>query len=907
MSCKITFYWRDYGIFLLAFWLFTQPVLAQDRALIRFADTGNAGKRFCWDSESGAITQTIEVIASPGGCGVGKYQIAWGDGTVTAVTGTGERLYTKVYNLTSFKNNCASGLLEYNIIISSTDDNCIDINIARLSINKVPIARPTVTAACEDKASTFTNNSCGRTGQTLTWNWEFSNGRTFQTQNIGGQMFTDPSLDYWVRLTVRSDVCGTSSTSEPEYFNLKKLPTTRAGITNFDSQVLCLDEEGDSTLLLDASGSLVTTKYPWRISGGAYSIQELVRRDSSVIRIKIKEAANYTISFTAANECGNAPQTFSHTFEALPAPTLNLIPQADGCEELNYQLVDGTAGAVYTLNEVPIGLNEERILGVSEMPYIVKGEISNACGVKMEADTFYVHSKTPVEITSLPNDTTLCFGTQPIELKATRQGGEWSTESIRNVGGNAVFFPSQVGEFVVTYNVGTGLCLSSSTKNVKVINELARASIGLDGLDTGCSPTSIIFSNRSEGHDQGFVLWDFGDGSPEVETRQDTISHIFSAAGDEAVYTVTMKVRNACGLAENRRNVRILPNTIKPLFELSQEQICPNADMIFTDATVPSPTNWLWYFGDGTRSNLPDPVHQYTAPGTYRVTLVAGNQCATDSVTHMVSVVAPPEPSFSVTSERLCEGEEIQFANQTDTRYGFLWEFGDAGASDSLNFEPAYIYSSNGIYNVKLTIFDGSKACATSKELPITVLPMLKADFSVVVDEEACEPALVKFENHTLAADTWQWEFSDGTTTRTSQVKEPLIPFTRGNYTFHLTASREGACSSEESKSAYFDFTSCVVEVPEAFTPNGDLHGDRYTLFGNGIDRILYMRIRNRWGEVVYEMKDVPAGSQSDGEAWDGTKGGRPLPADMYVFEAKVRYRDQTESDVVRGNFYLVR
>lgn len=909
MNCRISFYWRECGFFLLTFWFFAQPVLAQDRAEIRFADTGNAGKRLCWDSERDATTLTVSVIASPGGCGAGRYQIAWGDGTTVAVTGTGERTYTKTYNLNSFRNNCASGLLEYNIIISSTDENCIDINIARLSINKIPIASPTVVAACEDKASTFTNGSCGRNGQgqALTWHWEFSDGKSFRTQNIGGQRFANPNQEYWVRLSVSSDICGTSSTSEPVHFNLKKLPTTHAGITGFDSDILCLGEGGDSTLLLDASGSEVTTRFPWMISGGAYSIQDLVEPDSSVIRVKIEESANYTISFTAENECGSAPQTFSRTFEALPFPTLNLIPQADGCEELNYQVLDGTVGALYTLNDVPIGLDEERTLVVSETPYIVKGEISNACGVKAEADTFYVHSKEPVEITSLPIDTMLCLGTQPIELRATRQGGEWSTESIQRVGGNTVFFPNQVGEFVVTYNVGTGLCLSSSSKNVKVINELARASIGLDGLDTGCSPTSIIFSNRSEGHDLGFTLWNFGDGSPEVETSRDTISHVFSAVDDEEIYTVTMKVRNACGLAENRRNIRILPNTIKPLFELSQEQICPNADMVFTDATVPSPTSWLWHFGDGKRSNLPNPVHQFSETGTYRITLVAGNECATDSVTHVVSVVAPPEPSFSVVSERLCEGEEIQFANQTDTRYSFLWEFGEAEAADSLNLEPAHVYSSDGIYNVKLTIFDGSKACAASKELPITVLPMLRADFSVIVDEDACEPALVKFENHTQAADTWQWEFSDGTTTRTSHVKEPLIPFTRGSYTFHLTASREGACPSEESKSAYFDFTSCVVEIPEAFTPNGDLHGDRYTLFGNGIDRIIYMRIRNRWGEVVYEMKDVPAGSQSVGESWDGTKGGKPLPADMYVFEAKVRYRDQSESDVVRGNFYLVR
>lgn len=910
MKCKVVRFRREFLFFLaVVFGLaLVRPVVAQDRATIRFADTGTAGKRSCWDALSDGTSLRIEVIASPGSCGADKYRINWGDGTSSTVTGSGERNYVKTYNLTAFKNNCAAGLQEYNIIITSTDENCIDINIARLSINKAPVAIPSVTAACEDKASTFTNLSCGRNGQPLSWKWEFSDGRgPFTTLNISPQTFNDPDQTYWVKLSVRSEVCNSTSESEPIPFNLKKLPATNAEIRGLGDGVLCFLDDSDSTLVLDASGSRDANRFHWNITGGDYSIEELMRPDSSVMRVKIEKSASYNISITAQNECGNATTGFSRSFESMPLPEISLIPQPDGCEELNYGIVNGREGAIYTLNDRPLGVGEEIVLGVSETPYIVKGEVSNACGTKMDADTFYVHSKVPVEITSLPSDTTICMGTEPLILTASRQGGEWSRESIQVIGGNTVFFPNQAGEFNVTYNVGTGLCLSSSTKRVNVINELAKAAIGLDGLDTRCSPSAITFSNRSEGHEQGFSLWDFGDGGTETEVTADTVSHVFGAQDNEAVYTVKMKVRNACGLAEATRNIRIVPNSITPLFELPQEQVCPDVDISFTDATVPAPDHWLWDFGDGQRSNLAAPVHRYTTPGVYQIKLVSGNQCATDSVVHTISITAPPEPAFTTNSERLCEGEEIRFVNQTDTRYTFLWDFGDGSSSDSLTFEPVHTYASNGTYNVKLTIFDGSKECSSHTEKPVSVLPVLTASFSVEAEEDACEPALVKFVNHTEGSDTWYWEFSDGVNTRTSRVRDPLIPFSRGQYTFRLTASREGACPSEATESAYFDFTRCVVEIPEAFTPNGDLHGDRYTLFGNGIDRILFLRIRNRWSEVVYEMQDVPPGSQADGESWDGTKGGKAMPADMYVFEAKVRYRDQTESDVIRGNFYLVR
>jgi PKD repeat protein len=47
----------------------------------------------------------------------------------------------------------------------------------------------------------------------------------------------------------------------------------------------------------------------------------------------------------------------------------------------------------------------------------------------------------------------------------------------------------------------------------------------------------------------------------------------------------------------------------------------------FTDSSSGAPTAWQWNFGDGntTGSTTRDPVHLYTAPGTYTVTLRASN------------------------------------------------------------------------------------------------------------------------------------------------------------------------------------------------------------------------------------------------------------------------------------------
>ncbi|MCB0655238.1 MAG: gliding motility-associated C-terminal domain-containing protein, partial [Saprospiraceae bacterium] len=43
--------------------------------------------------------------------------------------------------------------------------------------------------------------------------------------------------------------------------------------------------------------------------------------------------------------------------------------------------------------------------------------------------------------------------------------------------------------------------------------------------------------------------------------------------------------------------------------------------------------------------------------------------------------------------------------------------------------------------------------------------------------------------------------------------------------------------------------------------------------------------IYNRWGDVVFETSDPGVG-------WDGTRGGRTLPADVYIARIFIRYTD---------------
>ena len=59
----------------------------------------------------------------------------------------------------------------------------------------------------------------------------------------------------------------------------------------------------------------------------------------------------------------------------------------------------------------------------------------------------------------------------------------------------------------------------------------------------------------------------------------------------------------------------------------------------FSDTSTGSPKSWHWSFGDGTTSTAEDPVHDYTGPGTYDVSLTVSDGVSSDTVTRVGYVV----------------------------------------------------------------------------------------------------------------------------------------------------------------------------------------------------------------------------------------------------------------------------
>lgn len=85
-----------------------------------------------------------------------------------------------------------------------------------------------------------------------------------------------------------------------------------------------------------------------------------------------------------------------------------------------------------------------------------------------------------------------------------------------------------------------------------------------------------------------------------------------------------------------------------------------------------------------------------------------------------------------------------------------------------------------------------------------------------------------------------------------------------------------------------------VAVLPKVFSPNVLLHGstlanDRFTLFTKEPLPMPYLRIFDRWGDLVFEKTQLTTNDTAAG--WDGNRpNGREVPPGVYVFKAAVEY-----------------
>ncbi|RMD72414.1 MAG: PKD domain-containing protein, partial [Bacteroidetes bacterium] len=250
--------------------------------------------------------------------------------------------------------------------------------------------------------------------------------------------------------------------------------------------------------------------------------------------------------------------------------------------------------------------------------------------------------------------------------------------------------------------------------------------------------------------------WTFEGGSPSSSTAQNPVV-TYQAAG---VYGVTLTVSNAAGSSTVEYPDYI---TVGDVPEVAIASVSVNGATASFSAAVANADSLWWDFGDGTTSTESDPQHTYVADDAYTVVLTAVNGCGTSTADTLV-VIATQAPVAAFTSDvqEGCPALVVQFENLSSANaQWFEWSFPGGEPTTSSDPNPVVTYGQPGTYDVVLVAGNavGSDTFALSDYIVVHALP--EAGFATTVNDTT---ATVTFEDLSQAAESWFWDFGDGTT-----------------------------------------------------------------------------------------------------------------------------------------------
>ena len=146
------------------------------------------------------------------------------------------------------------------------------------------------------------------------------------------------------------------------------------------------------------------------------------------------------------------------------------------------------------------------------------------------------------------------------------------------------------------------------------------------------------------------------------------------------------------------------------------------------------------------------------------------------------------------------------------------------------------------------------------------------------------------------------WESAD--TSLCMNCLDPIVYPTKSG-TYKVTVGNMEGCIASDQILIQVKNDRRIF-IPNIFSPNGDGSNDLLHPFSSSeVQDIAMFRVFNRWGELIYEKKDVDTFSNLEG--WDGiTKEGRDAPPGVYLYYVEVAFKDGS-SEVLTGDVSLVR
>ncbi|MDX1906847.1 MAG: PKD domain-containing protein [Bacteroidia bacterium] len=178
--------------------------------------------------------------------------------------------------------------------------------------------------------------------------------------------------------------------------------------------------------------------------------------------------------------------------------------------------------------------------------------------------------------------------------------------------------PMAAPDTTTTYVLTVTESVCSDRAAVTILVNPAPRPTFLSSQTSGCEDLTVSF--LQDAPNAVAYIWDFGDGSPITNAANPT--HTFTEPG---TYAVSLVVTGAGGC--EAVSLPVVIQVFAPgvaAFSATPDAetpvVLPDAAVTFNDLSTGA-VSWFWDFGDGKTAAEQHPVHTYTQPGNYTVTL----------------------------------------------------------------------------------------------------------------------------------------------------------------------------------------------------------------------------------------------------------------------------------------------
>lgn len=574
---------------------------------------------------------------------------------------------------------------------------------------------------------------------------------------------------------------------------------------------------------------------------------------------------NYTVTVTDANGCKDTDDLI---LTVTPLPTADAGKDTTVCVGQVVQL-NGLGGLGYIWSPAT-GLScttcqNPSTIASTTMNYILTAIDNKGCTDK-DTMTLFVN---PLPVVDAGKDTAICVNTSA-QLTAT---GAVSYVWTPSAGLNNPNIPNPVSTPIsqTTYTVtGIGANGCSNTDDITVsIHPVIQVDAG---PDIGFCEGNGVQLNAS-GVSQ--YTW-----TPSIGLSNTGISNPVASPLSTTIYTVIGTDSNGCTTTDQ---VQVTVSTT-PAVSLSQQDtsICKGSTL---QLGASGGVSYSWLPATGLSNNaIANPIATPTTPTVYTVTITDINNCQ-NSATVAVGFYPAADPNAEPDLSEICSGDMVQLSAQNGVSYS--WSPTN-GLSDPLSATPLASPLTTTAYTV--TIVD-SYSCTYSDQLEVRVFPPATA--SAGLDKTIWHGDAVELDGSGNGSFLW----SPAIDLSNPYIPNPMAaPDSTTIFTLEITTIDGCKAWDDMLVTVYY---ATKMYMPSAFSPNNDGYNDVFKATSFHEFELVYLKIFNRWGQMVFETTDTNTG-------WDGTFNGHNQPIGTYVYVLR-GIGNRGEPFFYEGNFTLIR